>query len=174
MNLIFETERLLYRPLVLSDAEALFELNKNPEVHKYLWQTPEKEIDESIKVIEYVNRQYSQNNIGRFATILKETDEFIGWTGIKFVDDHVENNNTNFYDYGYRLDQKFWNKGYATEATKMWLDYGLNKMNIDNINAYTHGENSASNRVLEKSGMNFMENYPDKDGVIWKWWQLKK
>jgi RimJ/RimL family protein N-acetyltransferase len=174
MNLILETERLLYRPLVLSDAEALFKLNKNPEVHKYLWQTPEKEIEESIKVIEYVNRQYTQNNIGRFATILKETGEFIGWTGIKFVDDHVENNNTNFYDYGYRLDQKFWNKGYATEATKMWIDHGLNKMNIDNINAYTHGENRASNRVLEKSGMTFMENYPDKDGVTWKWWQMKK
>jgi [ribosomal protein S5]-alanine N-acetyltransferase len=21
--------------------------------------------------------------------------------------------------------------------------------------------------------MNFMEDYPDKDGVIWKWWQLE-
>ena len=55
MELILETNRLLFRPLELSDAEVLFELNKNPEVHKYLWQTPEKEINESIKVIEYVN-----------------------------------------------------------------------------------------------------------------------
>jgi hypothetical protein len=21
--------------------------------------------------------------------------------------------------------------------------------------------------------MNFMENYPDKDGVTWKWWQME-
>lgn len=173
MNLILETERLIHRPLELSDAEALFELNKNPEVHKYLWQTPEKEIEESIKVIEYVNRQYAENNIGRFAAILKESGEFIGWTGIKFVNDHVENGKTNFYDYGYRLDEKFWNKGYATEATQFWLDYGFKEMKIEEINAYTHAENGASNRVLSKCGMQFMQDYPDPKGVIWKWWQMK-
>lgn len=172
MNLILETPSLLLRPLELSDAEALFELNKNPEVHKYLWQTPETAIEESIKVIEYVNRQYVENNIGRFATVLKETGEFIGWTGIKFINDHVENGNTNFFDYGYRLAEPFWNKGYATEATQFWLDYGFTEMNIDKMNAYTHAQNGASNHILQKSGMVFMEDYPDNKGVIWKWWQM--
>lgn len=172
MDLLLETPRLLLRPLGLSDAEALFELNKNPNVHKYLWQKPEVVIDESIKVIEYVQRQHQENKIGRYATILKETDEFIGWTGIKFVNDMEENGNTNFYDYGYRLAEKFWNKGYATEATEFWLDYGFNEMNVKIMNAYTHSENGASNRVLSKCGMKFIENYPDKEGVIWKWWQL--
>ena len=173
MNLLIETNRLILRPLELSDAESLFELNKNPNVHKYLWQKPEEVIDESIKVIEYVQRQYASNNIGRYATILKETNEFIGWTGIKFVNDHIENGNTNFYDYGYRLDEKFWNKGFATEASVFWLDYGFNQMKIDKINAYTHAENGASNHILQKVGMNFMENYPDENGVVWKWWQLE-
>lgn len=173
MDLILETPRLLLRPLEIYDAEVLFELNKNPNVHKYLWQKPEVVIDESIKVIEYVQRQYAENKIGRLATILKETGEFIGWTGIKFVNDHVENGNTNFYDYGYRLGESFWNKGYATEATAFWLDYGFNQMDIKEINAYTHAQNGASNRVLSKCGMKFVEDYPDKDGVTWKWWQLE-
>ena len=173
MNLLIETNRLILRPLELSDAKSLFELNKNPNVHKYLWQKPEEIIDESIKVIEYVQRQYSENNTGRFATILKETGEFIGWTGIKFVNDHIENGNTNFYDYGYRLDEKFWNKGFATEASVFWLDYGFKQIKIDKINAYTHAENGASNHILQKIGMNFMEDYPDENGVVWKWWQLE-
>ncbi len=173
MDLILETERLIFKPLELSDAEYLFALNKNPNVHKYLWQKPELVIDESIKVIEYVQKQYAENNIGRYATILKETGEFIGWTGIKFVNDHIENGNTNFYDYGYRLNEKFWNQGYATEASVFWLDYGFNTMKIDKMNAYTHAENGASNHILQKIGMNFMENYPDKDGITWKWWQLE-
>lgn len=173
MNIVLETDRLLLRPLELSDAEDMFAMDKNPEVHKYLWQTPAKEIQEVIKVIDYVRSQYEKNNIGRFATIIKETGEFIGWTGIKFVDDHTENGNTNFYDYGYRLNEKFWNKGYATEASIAWLHYGFNQMNINNINAYTHAQNGASNHVLQKVGMKFMEDYPDKDGVIWKWWQLE-
>jgi [ribosomal protein S5]-alanine N-acetyltransferase len=173
MDLILETNRLILRPLELSDAQELFELNKNPNVHKYLWKKPEEVIDESIKVIEYVQRQYAENNIGRYATILKETGEFIGWTGIKFVNDHIENGNTNFYDYGYRLNEKFWNKGYATEASKAWLNYGFNEMKIDRINAYTHAQNGASNHVLQKVGMKFMENYPDTNGIIWKWWQIE-
>lgn len=173
MNLILETDRLLLRPLELSDAEAMFAMDKNPEVHKYLWQTPVQKVAEVIKVIHYVNEQYERNNIGRFATILKETGEFIGWTGIKFVDDHVENGNTNFYDYGYRLAEQFWGKGYATEATYTWLDYGFKEMQIDKINAYTHAQNGASNHVLQKVGMKFMEDYPDNDGVIWKWWQME-
>ena len=173
MNLILETSRLLLRPLELSDAEVMFDMDKNPEVHKYLWQTPVQKIDEVIKVIEYVRSQYEKNNIGRFATIIKETNEFIGWTGIKFVDDHVENGNTNFYDYGYRLDQKFWGKGFATEASIAWLNYGFSQMKIDKMNAYTHFDNGASNHILQKIGMKFMEDYPDKDGVIWKWWQME-
>jgi ribosomal-protein-alanine N-acetyltransferase len=173
MNLILETDRLLLRPLELSDAEAMFAMDSNAEVHKYLWQTPVKKIEEVIKVIEYVQLQYERNKIGRFATIEKESGEFIGWTGIKFVHDHIENGNTNFFDYGYRLNEKFWNKGYATEASIAWLEYGFNQMNIDKIDAYTHSENGSSNRVLKKVGMNLMEEYTAEDNSRWNWWQIK-
>jgi RimJ/RimL family protein N-acetyltransferase len=173
MNLILETERLILRPLDISDAEAMFTMDNNPNVHKYLWQKPTLELSETIKIIEMVQKQYIENKIGRFATILKDSGEFIGWTGIKFVNDHVENGNTNFYDYGYRLNEKFWNKGYATEASKAWLDYGFNQMNIQIMNAYTHAQNAASNHILQKVGFHFIEEYPDLEGVVWKWWQLE-
>ncbi|WP_284652580.1 GNAT family N-acetyltransferase [Flavobacterium terrisoli] len=173
MNITLATDRLILRPLELSDAADMFAMDSNPEVHKYLWQNPTQTIEEIIKVIENIHGQYERNNIGRFATILKETGEFIGWTGIKFITDEPENGNINFYDYGYRLNPKFWGKGYASEASLAWLDYGFNEMKIDIMNAYAHHENGASNRVLEKIGMSFIENYPDKDGVIWNWWQMK-
>ena len=173
MNLILETERLILRPFVTSDAEALFDMDKNPEVHNYLWQKPLTDIQEVYDYIEMVQNQYVERGIGRFSTIIKETGELIGWTGIKFVNDHIENGNTNFYDYGYRLNQKFWNKGYATEASKAWLDYGFKEMKIEKMNAYTHAQNGASNHILQKIGMTFMEDYPDTDGVFWKWWQIE-
>lgn len=174
MILNIETPRLILRPLEISDAEAMFAMDSNPTVHQYLWQNPSKDISETIQIIEFVQKQYEENGIGRFATILKETGEFVGWTGIKFINDHVENGNTNFYDYGYRLNEKFWNKGIATEASRAWLDYAFNTMNINEMNAYTHAENGASNHVLNKVGFNFIEDYPDKEGVTWKWWQLLK
>ena len=173
MNLILETERLLLRPLTLADAEDMFTMESNPNVHKYLWQKPCQRIEESIATIEYVLQQYQTNKIGRFATIMKETGEFIGWTGIKFVTEQPENGNINFYDYGYRLNEKFWGKGYASEATLTWLEYGFKQMKIQQMNAYTHAENGASNHILQKSGMQFIENYFDKDSVLWNWWQMK-
>lgn len=173
MNLILETDRLIMREMRHEDAEALFEMDSNPNVHKYLWNKPFTTIEEIHNYIEMVRSQYERNNIGRFSTILKETGELIGWTGIKYIDDHIENGNTNFYDYGYRLNEKFWNKGYASEASKAWLEHGFYKMHLDVMNAYTHAENGASNHVLSKCGMKFMEDYIDEHGAPWKWWQMK-
>ena len=173
MQLVLETERLILRPLDFADVDAFFEMDKNPVVHKYLWQTPVNNKDEIVKIIEYVKNQYKNNTIGRFATVLKTTNEFIGWTGIKFVNDHIENGNTNFYDYGYRLNERYWNKGYATEASVAWLNYGFKEMKIDEMNAYTHAENGASNHILQKIGMNEIQNYPDTNNIVWKWWQMK-
>jgi RimJ/RimL family protein N-acetyltransferase len=172
MDLVLETPRLILREMRHEDAEALFEMDSNPNVHRYLWQKPCIEIQEVYDYIEMVQKQYQERGIGRFSTILKETGELIGWTGIKFVNEHVENGNTNFYDYGYRLNEKFWNKGYATEASKAWLEYGFNNMKIKTMNAYTHAQNGASNHVLQKVGFQFIEDYPDTHGVTWKWWQL--
>ena len=100
MDLIIETERLILRPFEFSDAEALYDMDKNQIVHKYLWQKPITDIKEVHEYIEMVQKQYIERGIGRFSTVLKETGELIGWTGIKFVNDHIENGNTNFYDYG--------------------------------------------------------------------------
>lgn len=172
MDLILETDRLFFRPFVLDDAKSMFIMDSNPNVHKYLWNKPVKDISEIYPVIEYLQQQYLKNKIGRYATFLKDTNEFIGWTGIKYIDDHVEHGNTNFYDYGYRLAEPFWNKGYATEATKFWLDYGFKQMGIQEMNAYTHSENGASNHILHKCGMKFIEEYTTEDGINWKWWQM--
>lgn len=168
-----ETERLYMRPFKISDATDLFAMDSNPNVHKYLWQQPTLELEESVKIIEYLLGQYERNQIGRFATFLKESDEFIGWTGIKYIDDHVENGNTNFFDYGYRLIEKHWGKGYATEASIKWLEYGFEVMNIPTMNAYTHTENGASNHILKKIGFDLMENYPDPQGILWNWWKYE-
>ena len=46
-------------------------------------------------------------------------------------------------------------------------------MKIEKMHAYTHIDNIASNHILEKHGMQFMETYLDEDGAKWNWWQMK-
>ena len=84
MNLILETDRLILREFQLSDAEAFFAMDSNSKVHQYLWNKPVQKIEETIEIIAFVKKQYIDNGIGRFAMISKETNEFIGWAGLKF------------------------------------------------------------------------------------------
>jgi ribosomal-protein-alanine N-acetyltransferase len=171
MNLILETERLILREMLPSDAEALFEMDRNPNVHKYLWNKPLTSIDQVYEYIEIVRNQYLENNIGRFVVVLKETNELIGWAGLKYNTEKV-NNKVHFYDIGYRLNEKFWEKGYASEASFAWLDYGFNVMKIKVMEAAAHTDNIASNRILQKIGLKMTEQYLE-EGVSWNWYELK-
>jgi ribosomal-protein-alanine N-acetyltransferase len=128
-------------------------------------------IDGVYQYIEMVRNQYLENNIGRFVVVLKETNELIGWAGLKYNTEKV-NNKVHFYDIGYRLNEKFWGKGYASEASFAWLDYGFNVMKITVMEAAAHTENSASNRILQKIGLKMTEKYLE-DGVSWNWYELK-
>jgi ribosomal-protein-alanine N-acetyltransferase len=171
MNLILETERLILREMLPSDAPSLFEMDCNPNVHQYLWNKPVVSIDEVDHYIELIRNQYLKNNIGRFVVILKETNELIGWAGLKYNTEMV-NNKVNFYDIGYRLNENFWGKGYASEATFAWLDYGFKTMKIETMMAAAHTDNIASNRILQKIGMQITEQYLE-DGISWNWYELK-
>ncbi|HKX85912.1 MAG TPA: GNAT family N-acetyltransferase, partial [Flavobacterium sp.] len=147
MNLILETERLILRPLELLDAEGMFLLDSNPNVHLYLGNRPVKSIEESIAYIENIQNQYKKNGIGRFAVISKETNEFIGWCGIKFITEE-ENNHINFYEIGYRFREEFWGKGFAYESAKAWYDFAFNKLKVDVLYASAHIDNLGSRRIL--------------------------
>lgn len=171
MNLILETERLIMREILPSDAEGMFRLDNNANIHKYLGNNPVKTIEESHKYIENIRNQYVQNGTGRFAVLLKETDEFIGWSGIKFITE-PENNHVNFYEIGYRLMQEHWGKGYGYESAKAWLDYGFEKMNIKTMYASAHVDNAGSNKILQKIGMLQNGQYYYED-LLCNWYEME-
>jgi RimJ/RimL family protein N-acetyltransferase len=171
MNLTIETKRLLLREMRLSDAAALYQMDANPNVHKYLWNKPLTSITEVIDYILLVQEQYKTNKIGRFVVILKETNELIGWAGLKY-NTEIVNNKVDFYDIGYRLNEQFWGKGYASEASFAWLEYGFKEMKIEVMDAAAHTDNIASNTILKKIGMKMTDQYLE-DGIPWNWYQLK-
>jgi len=115
--MVIETDRLILRELTADDASGMFEMDSNPEVHRYLGNKPVTSIEQSIRDIEFVRRQYRENGIGRWAVILKSTGQFIGWSGLKLITEPV-NGQTNYYDVGYRFIKKHWGNGYATESAK--------------------------------------------------------
>jgi ribosomal-protein-alanine N-acetyltransferase len=171
MKIVLETERLLLREMILSDAEAMFKLDSNPNVVKYLGNTPVKSIDECINLIQNVRNQYLKNGIGRFSVVLKDTDEVIGWAGIKFITE-PENNQTNFYDLGYRLQEEHWGKGYATEATKAWLDHAFQTMKLPVLVASINVDNFNSNKIVQKFGFQLKSKFYYED-IHCNWYELE-
>jgi RimJ/RimL family protein N-acetyltransferase len=53
--------------------------------------------------------------------------------------------------------QPFWEYGYAFEAAKYTLNYGFNQLHLKTITGMAHVENSASLKILEKLGMQFIK-----------------
>jgi ribosomal-protein-alanine N-acetyltransferase len=170
MNIIIETDRLLLREILPTDEMALFLLDRNPNVHRYLGNKPISTVQESKKHIDHIRNQYIQNGIGRFAVVLKETDEVIGWSGIKFITE-PENNHVDFYEIGYRFIEEYWGKGYAYESAKAWVDYGFDQMKIKKIYASANKENLGSIKILKKIGMIPISEF-DWNGIPCYWFEL--
>ena len=111
MNILLETERLILRELEYTDKNDLFEMDSDPEVHLFIENNPVKSIDEITKVIEMLKKQYQENGIARWAVIDKLTNECIGWAGLKYFDQPL-NNHHNFTNLVYRFKKKHWGKGF--------------------------------------------------------------
>ena len=171
-----ETKRLLLREICLSDLEDMFRLDSDPLVHRYLGNEPLKKIEQSKAYIEDILTQYTERGIGRWATIEKATGSFIGWTGLRFyTNGEIYNNTTDFYDIGYRLMPRFWGKGYATEASIKALEYAFETLRLNTVNGITALGNEASHRVLLKIGLEYTEDFYDKNlNEHLRWYELKK
>jgi ribosomal-protein-alanine N-acetyltransferase len=166
-----ETERLILREMIPSDDVGMFELDSNPEVHRFVGNKPVKHIEESRQMIESIRQQYIENGIGRWAVVLKETSEFIGWSGIKLIKEPI-NNHQNFFEIGYRFMQKHWGKGYATEAGLAFVDFAFNEMKVGSLYAYADAGNIGSRKVLEKLGMQYVNSF-EYDGEEEVWYAMK-
>ncbi|WP_339610036.1 GNAT family N-acetyltransferase [uncultured Planktosalinus sp.] len=152
MTIFAETDRLVLRELLLTDVDGIYALDSDPDVHTYLGNKPLKNKAQALEVIKYIRQQYEDHGIGRWAMIEKETNTFLGWTGIK-LEKTPTNNYTNYYDLGYRIIKKYWGKGYATESAVASLAYGFQQLKLKDIYGAAHIDNTASNKVLTKVGM---------------------
>lgn len=141
-GIIAKTARLILREFQLSDAQKLYDLNSDSDVIRYTGDPPFKSISEAELFIKNYDH-YQKFGFGRWACIRKHKGDFIGWCGLK-------NNEKNQIDLGFRFFKKYWNQGYATEAAKASLDFGFNKLGLEEITGRVAPENTASIRVLEK------------------------
>ena len=175
MKFHLETERLLLREFRITDVEGMFELDSNPKVHQYLGKKTIKTKEEAKRMIEFILKQYKENGIGRFAVIEKSSGNFIGWSGLKLNKGTKESLNgfQDFIDIGYRFIPKYWKNGYGLESAIACLEYGFKTMNLDIIYGAAEIGNIGSNKILQKIGLQFVNEFKEDNELV-NWYELKK
>jgi len=170
--MILKTERLVIRELNLKDENDIFEMDSDPEVHRFIDNNPVKSITQSREFIKTIQEQYKENGVARWAVICKETLECLGWAGFEFFKTPV-NNHVNFYELGYRFKKKHWGNGYATESCRAIIEYGFEQLNINTIFAITYPEHIDSQKVLNKLGFKKVRGFMYGRDLMY-WFELKR
>jgi ribosomal-protein-alanine N-acetyltransferase len=168
---MIETERLLIREILPTDIEGMFEMDSDPEVHRYLGNQFLSSREESAAMITSIRQQYIDNGIGRWTMIEKSSGQFIGWTGLKYMTEPV-NGHIHYHDLGYRLLKRYWGKGYATESAIASVAYGFNQLGLNSIYAFADLGNLASIHILQKAGLRCMETF-DYKGIPHQWLEIQ-
>jgi ribosomal-protein-alanine N-acetyltransferase len=153
-----ETPRLILRPHTLHDVEPSYQMMLDPEVGRYTGDGGSISLDEMRQRIKkHVLGDYEKHGFGRFAVELKATGKFIGFAGLKYLS-HIDE-----VDIGYRFVRDQWGKGIATEAVNACLPYGFETLGLKRIIGLVMPANTASIRVLEKTGFQFEEERIEYD-----------
>jgi len=117
------------------------------------------------KLFKIWEEEYSDLKTFRWIVELKDSHDLIGTIDVpskKFIDYGA-------LEIGYCYSEKYWNKGYGTEALKAVIKYLFEECDSDVIFAACLENNPASGKVMQKCGMIFegklRGRIVDKDGI---------
>ena len=144
-----ENSRILIERITDQDADALQSMRQSTQVYRYL---PTFLYEKQYEDVHFVIRNL-------YGDIFTAKESLI--LGIYLAESRTFCGIAEFYGYkaslqktciGYRLAERFWGKGIASQAVSLMVDYLCTQTDTEIITASTMLENRASARVLEKNG----------------------
>jgi RimJ/RimL family protein N-acetyltransferase len=139
-----ETERLLLRPLTITDLDEFVALHDDAEVTRFIRQLDRPAAEERLQALA---REWHERGHGMFAVIDRVSGRFLGRAGLKHWPQFDET------EVGWVLRRDAWGLGYATEAARACLDWGFASLDLPYFTAMIHPENKGSIRVARRLGM---------------------
>jgi [ribosomal protein S5]-alanine N-acetyltransferase len=143
-----ETDRLVLREIVLSDADALFEIHGDESLMRWFGVDPLKDIAGAEKLVALFASWRAQPNPGtRWGIQLKGEDRLCGTCGL-----FAWNRAWRKCTIGYELAAFAHGKGLMHEALSSVLEWGFANMELNRVEAQVHPENEASVRSVSRLG----------------------
>lgn len=146
-NYIIETERLILRPLLISDAQAVYQWVSDERVAKYMiynTYSSEEEVVKWLTILQNPDNEY------HFGFVRKEDNLLIGSGSIG-----PDDSKNDYWSFGYNFRYDCWGKGYATEATKAMIKFANEEFGTVKFFSSHAEPNKASGHVMEKCGLHF-------------------
>ncbi len=145
-----ETERLILRPMRVSDAADMFRYARRSDVTTYLLWFPHPSQSYTEEYLRYIEKRYRLGEFFDWGVVDKESGRMIGTCGFtRFDYPH------NVGEIGYVLSPEFHGKGLGTEAASRVLRFGFEELSLHRIEVKFMQGNEASLRVSQKLGMQF-------------------
>lgn len=144
------TDRIVLRAAVPGDAEQYHALLSILEVTRYSdW--PDNPTSTHVnRVVKWMSEACDKGKGCAWIMEARDTGQVIG--AIRFNSVHKP---SKCAELGYELHPLFWGKGLMTEALAAVVDCGFGHFSLNRIEAWTLPGNTASDRVLEKTGFSY-------------------
>jgi len=143
------TPRLTLRPWRESDLQPFAAMNADPQVMRHFPKTFTRE--ESMAAVQRLQNHFTQHGFGIFAVEETATATFIGSVGLTHP--LFQSHFTPCVEIGWRIRREFQNRGYATEAARAAVQFGFEKLKLDEIVSFTVPANQSSWMLMERLGM---------------------
>ncbi|MFI5261248.1 MAG: GNAT family N-acetyltransferase [Candidatus Limnocylindrales bacterium] len=161
-----ETGRLVLRPYVDGDAEALYGIQRRPDVTRYLYWQPRSKAD----VRRMIERRKTLTQLERegdgllLAAVLRTSGALIGDVSLTWSSEEHRQG-----EVGYVLHPDYQGHGYATEMTELMLRLGFAGLELHRIIGRCDARNRASARVMERLGMRREAHLVENEFVKGEW-----
>ncbi|MBX3119713.1 MAG: GNAT family N-acetyltransferase [Fimbriimonadaceae bacterium] len=169
--IIAETHRLIIRPWTLDDTADAYEVYRHDEVTRWLNAQPMASIEaqrEALQTRIHLFKETYNWEYGFYALELKSTQRVIGAAILKPLPDDER------VEIGWHLGPEHWGKGYATESARALLAYGFVKRDLKTIYAITLPENTRSQAVCRRLGMEDIGLTERYHGLVLKLYSLTR
>ena len=147
------TSRLMLRRWRSDDLEPFASMCSDPEVMRYIGSGDTRTIEQAAPSILAFERVWEEKRYGLFAVELLASNQLIGFTGLSeptFLPEIMP-----AVELGWRFARQSWGNGFATEAARAVLDFGLVELELPEIVSIHQVGNDASGRIMQKLGMRF-------------------
>lgn len=152
---------MLLRQITITDIDDLFLMRSDKEIMRFIPRPIAIQKNDVLELIERVDIGIKKNESINWGIALKESNQLIGTIG--FVRSKPEHHRA---EVGYMIQKEHQGKGYTFEALEKIIEYGFNVMNLHSIEAIIDPDNSASEKLLQKS--RFSKEAHFKEHELWE------